>query len=76
MVVRASADINETFYCTDEGQGIDHKCLSFFQGVCFRKERCIYQLSEYQLNELKQIWDRKPDVDQWTMNISHIIRGM
>jgi len=47
----------EKIYCTDEGQGFDHKCVTFFDGLCSRESRCKYQLSEYQLNRFKKQWE-------------------
>ena len=36
----------EKFYCMDDGQGFDHKCVTFFDGRCSQKERCRFQMSE------------------------------
>lgn len=38
-------DEKEVFHCMDEGQGFDHKCVEFFDGMCSRETKCRFQLS-------------------------------
>jgi len=53
----------EKFYCIDEGQGFDHRCVTFFDGRCSREERCRFQMSE----TLKKYF-----AEQWNMRCEKI----
>ena len=76
MKARTRTDRKEKFYCTDERQGVEYKCKDSFWEQCFRKERCRYQLSEYQVSELKPVWVDRTDMGPWATNMNYIIRGM
>jgi len=47
----------EKYYCLDERQGFDHKCVTYFDGYCSRETRCKYQLSEWMKGELERRWE-------------------
>ncbi len=46
-------DAKESFHCMDEGQGFDHKCVEFGDGMCSREIKCRFHLSPFMAERFK-----------------------
>ena len=57
----------EIYYCMDEGQGFDHKCVTFLDGRCAREKRCRFHMSETQ---------NKHFTDKWAESVKEIEQGI
>lgn len=47
----------ETYYCMDEGQGFNHKCVEFYDGKCGREKRCRFHMSETLNKHFTDKWE-------------------